>query len=201
MKTTQKKSLLRSLIDKVVIHRVAPDRVHTRVIWRGGATTTAVVPVPIGSFASLSNAKELEQTIEQMSREGHSDQAIAKHLTTKGHRSPRADRVLCSTVREVRLRKGILRRTDQSHPHRVPGFLTIPQLAEKLGVSRWWIHDRIRHGTINAEKDPKGKCYLFPDTPEMLAEMNAILLQFQLKSACRGGIKMSDRSTSLLPSP
>lgn len=187
LKTSQKKSLLRSLIDKVVIHRVAPDQVHTRVVWHGGATTTAVVPVPVGRFASLSNAKEMEETIEQMSREGHSDQAIARHLTKQGHRSPKADRVLCSTVREVRLRKGILLRADQSHPRSVPGFLTIPQLAEKLGVSRWWIHDRIRHGTINAEKDPKVKCYLFPDTPEMLSEMNAILLRFQLKLACRRG--------------
>ena len=36
----QKKALLRSLIDKVVIHRLAPDQVQTRVAWRGGATTS-----------------------------------------------------------------------------------------------------------------------------------------------------------------
>jgi len=187
LKTSQKKSLLRSLIDKVVIHRLAPDQVQARVVWRGGATTTAIVAVTVGSFASLSTAKEMEEIIEQMSREGHSDETIAKHLTTQGHRSPMADTVLCSTVRAVRLQKRILRRTDQSHPRRVPGFLTIPQLAEKLGVSRSWIHDRIRRGTITAKKDAKAKCCLFPDTPELLTQMKAVLQDFQRKLGCRGG--------------
>ena len=107
----------------------------TRVVWRGGATTSEVVRVTVGKFAWLSGAKEMEETIERMTSEGHSDEEIAEHLTTAGHCSPRADKVLESTVRNVRLRKGILRRAHQSHPCRVPGFLTIPQLAKKLGVS------------------------------------------------------------------
>lgn len=187
LKSSQKKTLLRSLIDKVVIHRVAPDRVNTRVVWRGGAITTDVIPVTVGGFARLSTAREMEEIIEQMFRNGHSDEAIANHLTKQGHRSPMADKVLPSTVRAVRLRKRILRRPEQSHPRRVPGFLTIPQLAQKLGVSRAWVHDRIRHGTIKAEKDAKTKCYLFPDTVELLTEMKAILQDLRRKTGCRGG--------------
>ena len=49
------------------------------------------------------------------------------------------------------------------------GFLTIPQLAKKLGVSRWWISDRICNGTIKAKKHEKKQCYLFPDMPAVLA--------------------------------
>jgi hypothetical protein len=187
LKTAQKKSLLRSLIDKVVIHRVAHDQVQTRVVWRGGVTTTAIVAVTVGKFAWLSGAKEMEATIERMAREGHSDQAIAEHLTVLGHRSPRADKVLASTVRGVRLSHRLLLRDHQSHPRRVPGFLTIPQLAKKLGVTRQWIHDRIRHGTIKAEKDPKAKCYLFPDTPETLTDLQAVIVDFHHKLACRKG--------------
>ena len=33
--TSQKKTLLRSLIDKVVLHRVRKDEIHVRVVWRG----------------------------------------------------------------------------------------------------------------------------------------------------------------------
>ena len=73
LKSSQKKALLRSLIDKVVIHRLAPDQVQTRVVWRGGATTSEVVRVTVGKFAWLSGAKEMEETIERMTREGHSD--------------------------------------------------------------------------------------------------------------------------------
>ncbi|MDZ4877549.1 MAG: hypothetical protein CLLPBCKN_006984 [Chroococcidiopsis cubana SAG 39.79] len=40
----QKKSLLRCLIDKVVIHRLVRDTVRTRIIWKGGDTTTIDLP-------------------------------------------------------------------------------------------------------------------------------------------------------------
>jgi hypothetical protein len=183
----QKKALLRSLIDKVVIHRVAPDQVQTRVVWRGGATTSEVVPVTVGKFAWLSGAAEMEATIKRMTTDGYSDAAIAEHLTKAGHRSPKADKVLESTVRLTRLRLGILRRANQSHPRHVEGFLTIPQLAKKLGVSRWWISDRIRNGTIEAKKDKKAKCYLFPDTPEMLAQLKSLVTEYQRKMGCGKG--------------
>ena len=183
----QKKALLRSLIDKVVIHRLSPDQVQTRVVWRGGATTSDVVRVTVGKFAWLTGAEEMKATIRRMATEGHSDATIAEHLTASGHRSPRADKVLESTVRLTRLRLGILRTAHQSHPRRVEGFLTIPQFAEKLGVSRWWISDRIANGTIKAKKDETAKCYLFPDTPAMLAELKALVAEYRSKAGCGKG--------------
>lgn len=187
LKTAQKKSLLRSLIDKVVIHRIAADRINVRVVWRGGSITGSILPVTVGSFASMSGAKEMEATIERLAREGQTDQAIAQLLTSHGHRSPMASTVLVSTVRNIRISKGILLRKSQSHPRRVAGFLTIPQLAKKFGVSRSWIHDRIHSGTITAKMDDTAKCYLFPDTPTKLAELQAIITAFQHKLGCRKG--------------
>ena len=179
--------MLRSLIDKVVIHRIADDSVQTRVVWRGGATTSATIAVTVGALSRLSFAAEMEATIEQMAHDGKSDEVIAQHLTAQGYRSPRSDTVLTSTVRLVRIKKRILRRPDQSHPRRVPGYLTIPQLADKLGVSRMWIHDRIRTGTITAVMDPQAKCYLFPDSPKTLAELKSIISSFRSKMDCRKG--------------
>jgi|SRR6056297_2451305 len=187
LKTSQQKSLLRSLIGKVVIHRLAPDQIQTRIVWQGGATTSDIVNVTVGKLSSLSGAQEMESTIEKLALSGRSDEEIAAELTLAGHRSPRADKVLESTVRNVRLRKGILRRAHQSHPRRVEGFLTIPQLAEKLEVSRWWISDRINNGTIQINKDEKAKCYLFPDTPEMLADMKSLVSEYQSNLGCGKG--------------
>ena len=65
-----KKALLRCLIDKVVIHRQVQDRVQTRIVWRGGDITTLEIPVPVGSFADLSTAAEMEQIILDLSRQG-----------------------------------------------------------------------------------------------------------------------------------
>src|SRR3954447_3564554 len=59
----QKKALLRCLIDKVVIRRIAPDSVEARIVWRGGDTTTAEIPVTVNSLARLSSAREMEETI------------------------------------------------------------------------------------------------------------------------------------------
>jgi DNA invertase Pin-like site-specific DNA recombinase len=187
LSSPQKKSLLRSLIDKVVIHRVAHDQVQTRVVWCGGATTSDIVRVTVGKFAWLSSSKEMIEIIERMTRERHSDADIAEHLTKLGHRSPRSEKVLESTVRGVRLSKNILRREHQSHPRRKDGYLTIPMLAKKLKVSPRWIHDRIKLGTIRPVKDPELKCYLFPDTEQTMDEFRTVLSTFELKMARRQG--------------
>ena len=187
LKTSQQKSLLRSLVEKVVIHRLAPDQIQTRIVWRGGITTSEIVRVTVGKFAWLTGAQEMEASIEKLAREGRSDKEIASHLSNAGHCSPRADKVLESMVRNVRLQNGILRRASQSHPRRVSGFLTIPQLAKKLGISRWWISDRINNGTIQVTKDEKTKCYLFPDTTEKLAELKTMVAAYRTNLGCGKG--------------
>jgi hypothetical protein len=58
---------------------------------------------------------------------------------------------------------------SQSHPRRVPGFLTVSQLAKQIGVPDHWIYDRIHKGVIQPLKGPKG-IYVFPDTTETLTK-------------------------------
>jgi len=164
----RKKALLRCLIDKVVIHRSAPDTIRMRLVWRGGDASALDVPVPVGTLAALSRHEELEARILELARAGHSDEAIAAELTAAGHRSPMCMRVLPSTVRIIRLRHGILLKRSQSHPRRLPGRLTIPQLAAQLGVSAHWIYDRVHNGTIAITRDERTGLYLFPDAPGTL---------------------------------
>jgi len=164
-----KKALLRCLIDKVVIHRLVPDRVQTRIVWRGGDTTTLDIPVPVGSFADLSTAAEMEKIILALSRQGKPDEEIAEHLTALGHRSPmQTDRVLPNTVRIIRLKHGIFQKRSQSHPRRIDGYLTVPQIAQRLDISAHWVYDRIQNGRIQVVKDPETRLYLFPDEPATL---------------------------------
>jgi hypothetical protein len=173
--SVKKKALLRSMIDKVVLHRVAPDKVRTRVVWRGGATTDDDVSVPVGSFAEMSGAKEMEETIVRMAREGQKDEQIARSLTAQGYHSPMRNLVLASTVRKVRLQHRILHQPSQSHPRHVRGYLTVPQLAEKLKISPSWIHTRIGKGIIRVQKDASTKCYLFPDKPDTLRKFRQLI--------------------------
>lgn len=165
----QKKALLRCLIDKVVLRRIAPDRVHCRVVWKGGETTEAELPVTVGSWSLLSGSREMEQLILKLARQGKTDDDIARILTKRGYHSPRHMTVLRSTVQIVRLRHDQMRNRSQSHPRRVPGFLTVSQLTTKLKLTRSWIYDRIHNGTIQVAFDSERRLYLFPDTSETLA--------------------------------
>jgi DNA invertase Pin-like site-specific DNA recombinase len=171
----QKKALLRCLIDKVVIRRLRRDTIHARVVWKGGEVTTAEIPIPVGSLAELSQGKQMEAEILRLSKEGRSDDEIAKQLTQKGHRSPLRPVVLPSTVKTIRLRHRIFADRHQSHPRHIHGHLTVPQLAEKLGVTRYWIYDRINNGTIRVTKDKELNLYLFPDQPKTLERFRKLV--------------------------
>jgi DNA invertase Pin-like site-specific DNA recombinase len=186
--SAQKKSLLRSLIDKVVIHRLGGrrgDRIHVRVVWRGGATTTSDLTVSVGRFADRTGAADIEATILRLARKGRTDTEIASMLTAQGHRSARGATVLPSTVKTIRLRHRVLNCASQSHPRHVAGYLTIPQLAEKLNIPRHWISDRIHNGTIVVEKDPATRCYLFPDNLQTLRQFRQLLDGEITEMGCR----------------
>ena len=164
----QQKAFLRCLIDKVVVHRSAPDTLQVRIVWRGGDTTATALPVTVGSLARLSSAGEMENEILKLAKAGKTDEEIAAVLTQQGHRSPKHATVLPSTVRILRLRHGLLRERRQSHPRRIPGRLTVPQVAQATGITPHWIYDRIHNGTIRVNRDRKTHLYLFPDEPKTI---------------------------------
>jgi DNA invertase Pin-like site-specific DNA recombinase len=166
--TAQKKALLRCLIDKVVIHRARPDSIHTRIVWRGGDVSVFDVAVSVGSLTSVSRHAEMEARVLEMARAGRDDGAIAAALSAAGFRSPMHGGVLPSTVRAIRLRHGLMRERSQSHPRRVQGWLTVPQLAAQLGVRPHWIYDRIHIGAIAVKRGAHSGLYLFPDAPSTL---------------------------------
>jgi DNA invertase Pin-like site-specific DNA recombinase len=170
----QRKALLRCLIDKVVVHRVPRDTVQTRIVWKGGATTTFAVPVSVGAFADLQGAAAMEQQILTLFAAGYTDDAIAAQLTQQGYRSPQRPQVLPSTVRTMRLKHGRLQQRHQSHPRHVAGYLTVPQLARRLGVAPHWLYDRLANGRIQLAKDPTMGLYLFPDEPMTLEHLQQL---------------------------
>ncbi len=164
----QKKALLRCLIEKVIVRRIAPDLILTRIVWKGGETTTFEVATTVGSFADLSGAQEMERLVAKLFKEGNTDKQIARHLTEMGHRSPQKKYVVRSTVRTIRHRHGLLRGgrvKGASRAHNVSGYFTVSQVARKLEVPNPWLYARIYNGTIQVAKDVRMGLYLFPDEP------------------------------------
>jgi hypothetical protein len=141
----------------------------------GGETTTLLIPVQVGSFAFLSTAHEMEKLIVKLASEGLPDEAIAEQLTAQGHRSPMRQFVLPSTVKTIRLKYGIMQQRSQSHPRRIDGYLTVPQLAKALDTSVHYLYDRIHNGTIETAKDEATGLYLFPDQPATIELFRKLL--------------------------
>ena len=170
----QKKALLRCLIDKVVVHRAPADTIHIRIVWRGADTTSFDVPVAVASITRLAGADEMARIAVERFRDGKSDEEIAAELTRRGYRSPREWTVIPSTVRTIRLRRGLRRPRPGSRPRRAPGKLTVPQLVKVLDVPLHWVYQRIERGEIQIQLDPERKLYLFPDTPEQIAQLKEL---------------------------
>lgn len=165
---SKKKALLRCLIEKVVLRRLAPDTIQTRIVWKGGLSTTFEVSTTVGAFSDLSGAEEMERLVVELFEEGKTDRQIAQRLTEMGHRSPQRKHVVRSTVQTIRHRYGLLRGArgkGSSREHHVRGSLTLPEVARKLEVPKAWMYNRISNGAIQVAKDEKTGLYLFPDDP------------------------------------
>jgi DNA invertase Pin-like site-specific DNA recombinase len=173
----QKKALVRCMIEKIIVRRLAPDLILTRIVWKGGQTTTFEVPTTVGSFADLSGAQEMERLVVKLFKEGNTDREIAQYLTELGHRSPQKKHVVRSSVQTIRHRHGLLwggRVKGASRAHHVPGYFTVSQVAQKLEVPNPWVYARIYNGTIQITKDAKTGLYLFPDDSATVEEFREL---------------------------
>ena len=170
----QRKALLRCLIDKVVLCRTGGDCIHTRIVWRGGAVSEATIAVPTGSVRALSGFERMEAQILELEAQGKFDEEIAALLTQQGFRSPMHATVLPSTVKTIRLRHRRIHRFRGPRPRHVAGFLTVPQVAQALGVTPHWLYHAIRCQRIVIERDPDTGLYLFPDRPSTLNKLRKL---------------------------
>jgi hypothetical protein len=171
----RQKELLRCLIDKVVMHRTQSDAVTIRVVWKGGAASSAKVAVPVRTIDQLSQCEKMKQEVLRLSAQGHGDAEVARRLSRSGFRSPSCNKVLPGTVRELRLRQGLLLRPAHSHPRKVAGYLTVTALAKKLDIHSHWIYDRIHSGVIEVRKDKQSRTYLIPDTSQTIKKFRQLL--------------------------
>jgi DNA invertase Pin-like site-specific DNA recombinase len=171
-KPSQKKALLRCLVEKVIVDREQPERVFLKIVWNGGDYSEYHIAFPVGSLKSLSNADELQSKVLEMSAEGYSDQEIAEELTKQGFRSPHDPTQLTKgTVERIRRKHRSLHRYKAPRHRHFDGFLTVPQVAQRLGFHVDWLYHQIRAGNIVVEKDSETGMYLFQDSIEILDQI------------------------------
>ena len=124
------------------------------------------------AVTALPRYAKMEMRVLQLARAGADDAEIARQLTAEGHRSPSRTEVLCSTVQGIRLRHRL--KMPPTRWAKIPGRLSIPEVATDLGVSANWVSGRIRRGVIRIDRDPDIGRFLFPDTDETMTALRQL---------------------------
>jgi DNA invertase Pin-like site-specific DNA recombinase len=175
----QKKALLRCLIDKVILHRPPDhrDRVHSRIVWRGGLATTADIVVPVNALRELPHYAEMEKRLLELEAAGGSDAAIAEDLNREGFVCMMDKPIDAQFVKRIRLKHRRLR------PPNPEGTLSIPSLARRMGIHVSWFYRNIKQGRIQIAKNPSTGTYLFQDEPKTYRDLLK-LRESHLRKVC-----------------
>src|SRR6266581_5131238 len=171
----QRKALLRSLIARVMVQRMAADRVAVKIIWVSGHFSQGMVIPPVLHQRHITGYDTMVERIRQLWAEGYTDNQIAQTLSREGFRSARRDQVLARTVLKIRNHHHWVSRYHQHRlADKVDDMWTIHGLSRHLGVEREWFYHRIRTGTLREpdviRKPPYGN-YLIRDDAVLLARL------------------------------
>lgn len=167
-----RKQLLRSLIQRVILTRTAPDRVQVKIVWVSGHFSEGTVIPPIHRQTAVTGYPQMVGRAHELWHQGHTDRDIARVLSTEGFRSARSTVVSPATVLKIR---GQHHWVSRYHEHRlagrIEGWWTVHGLAAELGVGRNWIYRRIRRGILKPpaliRRQPYGN-FLIQDDPTLL---------------------------------
>jgi hypothetical protein len=172
----EKKSLLRSLIKRVILTRAAVNQVTLRVVWVSGHYSSFDVQVGTRKNSDLPHYDEMIAQIYQRWQQGADDATIAAELTAKGYHSARSDHLSAIAVARLRLAQGWRRANVRDHVT-MDGHLSVLELANLLSVSRSWIYGRIRRGSIPAEfimRHPDYDRLFVRNDPKLLASLRTM---------------------------
>jgi DNA invertase Pin-like site-specific DNA recombinase len=176
----QRKQLLRSLMTRVILRRIAPDQVQVKIVWVSGHFSEGIVNPPIWRHEQVTGYDAILEQIERLWREGHTDRQIAKALNDAGFRSARKLHFTNLTVLKIRQKQQWNSRVQQHKgAEKLDGMWTIQGLAMQLGVPVGWVYTRIRNGVLSEPdlvRRPSGN-YLIPDDEPLMARLRQAVQQ------------------------
>ncbi|MGI9305614.1 MAG: recombinase family protein [Gammaproteobacteria bacterium] len=151
----ERKRMLRLLIEDVTLTKGKELSVNVR--FRGGATRSLTLPLPLTSAQLRKTSPALIDAIDQL-LEDHTDSQIAAIVNKRGLHSGEGKPLHRLMVRRLRLTYGLKSRHDRL---REKGYLTIDEITERLGVCRDTVHTWRRSGRLTAAAYSDRGDYLF----------------------------------------
>jgi DNA invertase Pin-like site-specific DNA recombinase len=181
----ERKRIARLLIEDVTI--VKADQIHLHVRFRGGATTSLLVPIPLGGGAARQTNPETLAALDHL-LDTHTDAQAGEALNRDGHRSGTGQAFTPSIVLHLRRSNGLPSHLERL---RARGLLTIPEVAERLGVSTSTIKAWHRAGLLISHQADDKNIRLFepppPGDPSLVKRMGSRLDQRVLTRPSTGG--------------
>ena len=155
----EKKRVARLLLEDVTIMKT--DQIQLHVRFRGGMTTSLVVPAPLKSYEAKQTKPETLQALDRL-LDNHTDAQAAEALNRDGHQSGTGQAFTPSIVLHLRRTNGL-----PSHFERLrgQGMLTITEFADRLGVHISTIKAWQRAGLVASHRANDKNIHLF-EPPE-----------------------------------
>ncbi|MFH0851705.1 MAG: recombinase family protein, partial [Candidatus Peregrinibacteria bacterium] len=163
----EKKRMIRLLVEDVTLVKQKKVTMHVR--FKGGATRTLELPVPL---LAIDMRKTSEAAVREIDRllDAHTEGEIALMLNEKGMRSGTGNSFRQITVQRVRR---AYRLTSRYHRLRARGLLTLGEMAALLGVTPSAVKYRKARELVTAHRyNDKGEC-LFAPPPKNLPGIRA----------------------------
>jgi DNA invertase Pin-like site-specific DNA recombinase len=170
-----RKSLLRTLVERVNLLRDEEGVCQIRIVWRGGSVTETRVQVPVHSLRYSEAEKQVAARIGQLTAQGKRVQEIIDVLNSEAFRPCRGGAFTPQIVNKLKHRYHIVSNLEQLRQGNTPSnAYTIKEMAQLIEIDPSWFYRKIRKGSIRIKKDPLYGCYLFPRTKQSIAQLKQL---------------------------
>jgi len=167
-----RKSLLRTLVERVNLLRGEDGLCHIRVVWRGGLVTETSIRVPVHSLRYSKTEKRVAKRVRELAEQGRGIPAIVDMLNVEDYRPCRGGRFTKQIVNKLKHRYQIVSNLEKVRRGKRPkNARTIKEMAQQIEIDPSWFYRKIHRGLIRIKKDPIYGCYLFPRTKQCINQL------------------------------
>jgi DNA invertase Pin-like site-specific DNA recombinase len=181
--SAQKKDLLRTFIQQVIVRWATSDTVEVRVVWISGHYSQVQFASPIHRAQDVAQYEIFKERLHALWASGMKDEQIAAQLTQEGFHSARLPHVSKATVCKVRLRYHWQSpASSKRYAHSLPGFLSVRDLAALLECDAHWVYRQIETGWIEATylmRSPPRNAYLVQADPDLISHLQEARMQVE----------------------
>jgi len=142
----ERKRMLRLILEDVTL--IKHEQVTAHVRFRGGATRTLNLPLPLSAWQARKTAQQVVEEVDRLLNQ-YTDAEVAEQLNQQGLRSGTGQPFSRLIVRDIRFTYGL---TDRRSRLQAAGCLTAQQMTELLSISTSTLGDWRRRGLLKAHK-------------------------------------------------